>query len=266
MWNYEAEEAKGVIVIVHGAMEHHGRYEALADMWRYLGFHVVMGDLPAHGTTSRNRGHITSFDEYIEEVKTWIKEAKNYYLPLFLYGHSMGGLIVIRVLQETKMDVQGVILTSPCLGVLSTPKLPIRAAAKVLNVVAPKMQFYSNITVEMATRNHEIRDAMENDSLFLRKVSVRWYSELIKAIEVAHEKRNEFPDVPLLLMQACKDKLVDKTRVRNWFDGLGISDKTYKEWPDCYHELFNEYEKDEVFAYAKSFVETHVIKKTEINN
>ena len=178
----------------------------------------------------------------------------------------MGGLIVIRVLQETKMDVQGVILTSPCLGVLSTPKLPIRAAAKVLNVVAPKMQFYSNITVEMATRNHEIRDAMENDSLFLRKVSVRWYSELIKAIEVAHEKRNEFPDVPLLLMQACKDKLVDKTRVRNWFDGLGISDKTYKEWPDCYHELFNEYEKDEVFAYAKSFVETHVIKKTEINN
>ena len=266
MWNYEAEEAKGVIVIVHGAMEHHGRYEALADMWRYLGFHVVMGDLPAHGTTSRNRGHITSFDEYIEEVKTWIKEAKKYYLPLFLYGHSMGGLIVIRVLQETKMDVQGVILTSPCLGVLSTPKMPLRTIAKVLNVVAPKMQFHSNITVEMATSNHEIRDAMENDSLFLRKVSVRWYSELIKAIEVAHEKQNEFPDVPLLLMQACEDKLVDKTRVRNWFDSLKISDKSYKEWPNCYHELFNEDEKDEIFAYAKSFIETHVIQETEKNN
>ncbi|CAM4156668.1 phospholipase [Bacillus manliponensis] len=261
MWNYEAENAKGVIVIVHGAMEHHGRYISLAEMWKEAGFHVVMGDLPAHGTTSRNRGHIKSFDEYIEEVKLWIKEAKTYYLPLFLYGHSMGGLTVIRLLQETKMDVQGVILTSPCLGVVPKPNAPVRALAKVLNVAMPTMQFSSNITVEMATRNHEVRDAMENDSLFLRKVSVRWYSELIKSVEIAHEKTSEFPDVPLLLMQACEDQLVDKTRVRSWFDRLHISDKAYKEWPKCYHELFNEYEKDEIFSYAKAFAEVRVNKK-----
>ena len=43
MWNYEAEEAKAVIVIVHGAMEYHGRYEAVAEMWNHIGYHVVMG-------------------------------------------------------------------------------------------------------------------------------------------------------------------------------------------------------------------------------
>ena len=59
---------------------------------------------------------------------------------------------------------------------------------KILNIVAPKLQFATNLTVEMSTRNHEVRDAMENDSLFLRKVSVRWYSELIKSIEIAHKK------------------------------------------------------------------------------
>lgn len=83
MWNYEAEEAKAVIVIVHGAMEYHGRYEAVAEMWNHNGYHVVMGDLPSHGTTSRNRGHIDSFDEYIEEVKLWVKEARKYRLPIF---------------------------------------------------------------------------------------------------------------------------------------------------------------------------------------
>lgn len=131
MWNYEAEEAKAVIVIVHGAMEYHGRYEAVAEMWNYNGYHVVMGDLPSHGTTSRNRGHIDSFDEYIEEVKLWVKEARKYRLPIFLFGHSMGGLIVIRMMQETKReDVDGIILSSPCLGVLAEPSAPPQAASK----------------------------------------------------------------------------------------------------------------------------------------
>ena len=148
-----------------------------------------MGDLPSHGTTSRNRGHIDSFDEYIEEVKLWVKEARKYRLPIFLFGHSMGGLIVIRMMQETKReDVDGIILSSPCLGVVTGPSAPLQFAAKILNVVAPKLQFATNLTVEMSTRNHEVRDAMENDSLFLRKVSVRWYSELIKSIEIAHKK------------------------------------------------------------------------------
>ncbi|AWC30892.1 alpha/beta hydrolase [Bacillus cytotoxicus] len=266
MWNYEAESAKAVIVIVHGAMEYHGRYEALAEEWNHIGYHVVMGDLPAHGTTSRNRGHINSFDEYIEEVKVWIKEARKYRLPIFLLGHSMGGLIIIRMMEETKReDIDGIILSSPCLGVLATPAAPLRALAKVLNIVMPKLQFPTNLTVEMSTRNKEVRDAMENDSLFLRKVSVRWYSELIKSTRIAHEKIDEFPDVPLLLMQACEDKLVDKTSVRKWFDNLKISDKAYKEWPNCYHELLNEYERDEVFNYIKSFTEMHVNNRIETN-
>jgi lysophospholipase len=258
MWKWEAEQAKAVLVIVHGAMEHHGRYLSLVDMWTTEGFHVVMGDLPAHGTSSRKRGHIQSFDEYIQAVQEWVKEAKKYKLPLFLLGHSMGGLIVIRALQERSFEAEGVVLTSPCLGVCVQLPVPLRAVSKVLNVVAPAMQFHSHLTVEMATRNKDIRDSMENDSLYLRKVSVRWYSELVKAIKTAHEKVDKFPDVPILIMQACEDQLVDKIRVREWFDKLSTSDKAYKEWAKCYHELFNEYEKDQVFSFAKHYLEAHL--------
>ena len=59
-------------------------------------------------------------------------------------------------------------------------------------------------------------------------------------------------------MQACEDKLVDKTRVRTWFDNVKISDKAFKEWPNCYHELLNEYERDEILSYIQSFTEMHV--------
>ena len=146
------------------------------------------GDLPSHGTTSRNRGHIDSFDEYIEEVKLWVKEARKYRLPIFLFGHSMGGLIVIRMMQETKRRCRGYYFEFALFRVVTGPSAPLQFASKILNVVAPKLQFATNLTVEMSTRNHEVRDAMENDSLFLRKVSVRWYSELIKSIEIAHKK------------------------------------------------------------------------------
>lgn len=260
MWKWEAEEPKAVIVIIHGAMEHHERYRPLADMWREHGFHVVLGDLPGHGTTSRSRGHITNFDEYIIEVSRWIEEAKSYQLPLFLLGHSMGGLIAIRMMQENKVDVNGVILSSPCLGIVSKPPAYLRAMSKVMNVVYPSLLVPSNLTVEMATRNKDIRDAMENDSLYLRKVSVRWYSELLRGMKEASEKQEEFPNVPLLLMQACEDKIVDKTIVRTWFDELNIDDKAYKEWENCYHELFNEYEREEVFTHAFHFTQAHLEK------
>ncbi|MFD3448716.1 alpha/beta hydrolase [Microbacteriaceae bacterium 4G12] len=263
MWSWEAENAKAVMIMVHGAMEYHGRYGALGDLWTHNGFHVVMGDLPGHGMASRKRGHIDQFDEYIEEVKLWVKEAQRYQLPIFLFGHSMGGLVVIRLLQETRMNVQGVILSSPCLGVQSAPSAPLRALSKVLNIVAPKMQFTSPLTVEMATNNREIQDSMENDSLYLRKVSVRWYSELVKAVKIAHEKIDEFPDVPILLMQACEDQIVDKLSVRKWFDGLQISDKHYKEWDHCYHELFSEDDREQIFSYAKYFAKVHLIKECE---
>ncbi len=59
-------------------------------------------------------------------------------------------------------------------------------------------------------------------------------------------------------MQACEDKLVDKTRVRTWFDNVKISDKAFKEWLNCYHELLNEYERDEILSYIQSFTEMHV--------
>ena len=75
MWKWETEgDAKGVIVIIHGAMEHHGRYKWVTQMWLSAGYHVVTGDLPGQGMTTRAyRGHIDSFDEYLDEVKSWMR-------------------------------------------------------------------------------------------------------------------------------------------------------------------------------------------------
>lgn len=255
MWKWEGENAKGTIVIVHGAAEHHGRYKWLIEMFRMHGFHVVAGDLPGQGTTSRSRrGHIDSFDEYIETVASWVHEASVYEQPVFLLGHSMGGLVVIRTLQEKRLPVRGVILSSPCLGLVHYPSKALEIASRILNVIHPKKRFPSGLTVEMATRNEEVREMDKNDSLYVTKMSVRWYRELVKAIRIAHEKMADLPDVPMLVMQAGDDKIVDKSAVKSWFDQLAISEKVYKEWPKLYHEIFNEPEREQVFLYAHTFL------------
>lgn len=258
MWKWEAEYPRGVMVMVHGAAEHHGRYRWLIEMWRSIGLHVIMGDLPGQGLTTRRRGHIASFDEYIEAVETWVQEAQKYDLPIFLLGHSMGGLSVVRTLQEKKLPIWGVILSSPALGLTEYPPAYMDILSKGLNKVFPGMLFDSHLAADKVTRNKEMREQDENDSLYVTKVSVRWYREFMHAMNLAFKNIEKLPDVPILVMQAGDDKVVEKQHVRQWFDELELSEKIYKEWPELYHEIFNEPEKEEVFQYAKSFVELHL--------
>ncbi|WP_191566947.1 alpha/beta hydrolase [Metabacillus idriensis] len=260
MWKWECDDQnpKGVIVIVHGAAEHHGRYRWLVEMWKCAGYHVIMGDLPGQGTSTRRRGHIQSFDEYIIELNIWVDEARKLGLPLFLLGHSMGGLIVIRALQEKHQHVNGVILSSPCLGLVYKPSKAMELISKPLNIIAPAFKVDSGLSVSIATRNKEVRDADENDSLYVTKVSVRWYRELVKAIEQAHENVKSFADLPLLVMTGGDDKVVDSTAVKTWFNRANLSEKAFKEWKGFYHEIFNEPERDQVFKYAQTFVDAHL--------
>ncbi|WML30395.1 alpha/beta hydrolase [Neobacillus sp. OS1-32] len=256
MWKWEAEgEAKAVIVIVHGAMEHHRRYGWLIEMWRSSGFHVIMSDLPGQGITTRaNRGHIDSFDEYIFEVKDWVQAAYRYDLPVFLMGHSMGGLISIRLLQEERLNIAGVILSSPCLGLVQKQPKFLELISLLLNIVFPSFKVNSGLTVQMATRNEDVWEADSNDSLFVTKVSVRWYRELVYAMKQAFLDLEKIQDIPMLLMQGGEDKIVNKANVKDWFNHAPLSEKRFKEWPQCYHEIFNEPEREEIFEYAKDFV------------
>ncbi|HLO12597.1 MAG TPA: alpha/beta hydrolase [Pseudoneobacillus sp.] len=260
MWKWETEgEAKGVIVIVHGASEHHGRYGWLIEMWRSSGYHVIMGDLPGQGLTSRSRrGHIDHFDEYISEVKDWIKTAYQFELPVFLIGHSMGGLIAIRLLQEERFNLAGVILSSPCLGLKHTPSKFLDFLSHGLNFIFPSLRIDSGLNVEMATRNIEVREIDSKDTLYVTKMSVRWYRELVSAMNLAFEKISEVQDVPMLVMQAGDDLIVNKQDVKEWFNLATLSEKRFKEWPKYYHEIFNEPERETVFLYSRDFIESQL--------
>jgi lysophospholipase len=256
-WTTDQDEIKGTIVVVHGANEHHGRYDWVIRQLNDSGFNCVSGDLPGQGTTTRRRGHIDTFDEYIFTIEKWFLEAQKLEGPVYIFGHSMGGLAVIRTLMEKKLDVKAVVLSSPCLGLVHYPSRGKEALSLLLNKLAPGVRLPTNLPEGSATRNEEIRVRDKQDKLIVKKVSVRWYRELTASMKHVFDYYKTFPNVPLLLIQAGDDLIVDKEAVKRWFNGIYLEEKWYKEFPSLYHEVLNEPERENVFEYVKSFLYLH---------
>lgn len=260
----KTENAKAVVVLVHGAGEHHRRYDWLVSKWLAANFHVVLGDLPGQGESSRRRGHIDSFDQYIETIEKWVKAAHEFNLPVFLLGHSMGGLAAIRTVMEKQLSLAGVILSSPCVGLVNPPKKSMELLTKMLNPIVPSLRLSSNLEPGLGTRNKDFHARDLEDPLMVKKVSIRWYRELDKAMKIANEGARSFLDLPTLVVQAGDDRIIDKRAVRNWFNRIPSTDKAYKEWEHFYHEVFNEPEREIVFKSALSFVELRLDLLEEI--
>ena len=117
MWKWETEhDAKGVVVIVHNILEHTGRYAYVITMLRRNGYHVIMGDLPGQGQTSRaSKGQLEHFDIYNETLLEWVRIANEYKIPTFFMGVGLGGLILLNVLEKTELPIEGMLLLSPLL-------------------------------------------------------------------------------------------------------------------------------------------------------
>lgn len=97
--------------------------------------------------------------------------------------------------------------------------------SKGLNFILPKIKFETGLTIDKATRNEEVRKVASGDALYITKVSVRWYRELVQSMNLAFTGIDKFPDIPVLMMQAGDDLIVDKFASETWFNSLGVKEK-----------------------------------------
>ncbi|QHT47475.1 alpha/beta hydrolase [Halobacillus sp. ACCC02827] len=255
----QSPASDGTIIIVHGAFEHGGRYERLADRLHKDGFDVIYGDLPGQGNSPGRKGHIHSFEEYIKTVEGWIGEADPD-KKIFLLGHSMGGLVTVRVMEQLQQKMDGIILSSPALAIKGSVSAPVEWLSYLLNIIAPSLRMDANQDPSLITRDTVKVEQFRKDPLVLKKVSVRWYREFQRASRLAFRDVNQFPDVPLLVLQAGRDELVVAEKTAEWFHIVDAKEKTYKEWPELYHELFNEPEWEDVYLYTLGFLQQQLKK------
>ncbi|HJV44920.1 MAG TPA: lysophospholipase [Bacillota bacterium] len=259
---YSADkDDKPPILLVHGAGEHLDRYLWVVNKWNEAGFSVLGGDLPGYGRSEGKKGHIDHFDDYIQAIDSWYEELRKYsnHRP-FLFGHSLGGLVVARFMEERRREVTGVILSSPCFALAMEVPSWKGWIAKALNKIYPSLVLSAGIKPHYVSRNKEITEKYRMDPLVTKGASVRWYTELVSTMEANYEQLSLFPQVSLLIHQAGSDYVVSAQKVRQWFESVPLKDKTYRDWPELYHEILNEPEREEVIAEMIKWMIMHTNK------
>ncbi len=254
------EPARSVLLIVHGLGEHSGRYGNVVERLVPLGYAVHAHDHIGHGRSDGARGYVRRYTEYTETVHLLREHAQQRHpgLPLVLLGHSMGGLIASLYLLEHGDGVAGAVISAPAVKVSDTTSGATIAAGKLLSVMLPRMKLLAPVDPAGISRDPEVVQNYIDDPLVYRgKTSARMAAELLRGMERVSEEA-EAITVPLLILQASDDTLVDPGGAQLLYDRAGSSDKTIKVYQGLYHELFNEPERDRVLADAEEWLSARV--------
>jgi alpha-beta hydrolase superfamily lysophospholipase len=242
------------ILIVHGLGEHCGRYQHVAKFLTAAGLGVFSFDLRGHGKTEGVRGHAPSYDHVMNDIDAYLVRIKERYpsTPLFLYGHSLGGNLVLCHLISRRPDVKGAVVTSA--GLRTGDKVPAwkSTLGKILYKLAPSFQLENGLDVTGLSRIQDVVDAYRADPLVHSKVSARLGMDLIANGLFILEK-GEQVRVPLLLMVGSADRIIDPLAVRQL--SSKIPGVTYREWEGGYHELHNEPNQMEVLQFVLDWIE-----------
>jgi lysophospholipase len=247
------ERAVARLAIVHGYGEHSARY---GEFMRWLADRDVAChsfDFRGHGRSSGRRGYVRRWDEYVHDLRTFLARPElraDEGVPLFLLGHSHGGLVVIAAAIAGAPELQhvtGVVLTNPYLRNAVLVPLHRRIVARVIDPLVPWARFSSRVRVEWLTSDPRMQQETIDDPLCHRCATPRWFLTMQQAQRSALERAGYFR-LPMLMMIGARDGVADPQVCRKFFDRASSPDKALKVYPDLVHELLRESGRERVFA------------------
>ena len=260
--SWEPDEAlKAVICLVHGLGEHAGRYAHVGKVFADAGFALAGIDLRGHGKSGGPRGHIPSFDAYMDDIQEFQKQLDERFtdIPRFIYGHSLGAILVLNYVLRRKPSFTGVISTGAGMRTALEEQKAKIFMARVLGTVVPNVIIPSGLNASSISRDQKVVDAYVNDPLVHDKMSLGFGKIMLSSIPWTFEHAHEFA-LPLLIMHGTADQL-GYPRGSEEFAALVPGDCTLKLWEGLSHELHNEPEQAEVFAFTLNWLNAQLNKK-----
>lgn len=226
-----------MIGIVHGLGEHSGRYRDVAEHFRRNGFAVVAFDQIGHGCSGGPRGHVCDYARLLDDVGMLVGELqrRGEGLPRFLYGHSLGGNLVLNFALRRRPELTGLIVTSPLLRSAVRPPWWKLVLGHALNRVCPQLTLETGIDPADLSHDPQAVQRYRDDPLVHHHVSARLGIQMLAAGRWALEHAEEL-NVPTLLMHGAADRLTSAEASREFAARAG-SMCTLKVWPDGFHEL-----------------------------
>ena len=252
--------SRAVVIVAHGYAEHGGRYGNLVDRLVPRGIAVYALDQRGHGRSEGPRGHVGRFSELIADLHAFrvrIEEEERG-KPIFLLGHSLGGLVAVRYLLTHASGLSGAILSSPALGIVNEPPRVMQWLARLLSWIAPRTSYQGNVDPQFLSHDASVGRAYAADPLVHRRATARFFTEFKWAMRTARERAAEIR-VPILILQAGDDRLVQAAATEAFAAEVGSDDKALRVYPELYHEIFNETASDDVFADLERWLDARLM-------
>lgn len=244
-WRSEAyTEPRALVFLAHGFGEHcHGdAYHALAHDLAGVGCYVFTHDHVGHGKSEGPRATIKSFDTYVDDILTHLQvlRTKFYGKPIYLIGHSMGGLLCVLTVLRKPQDFAGMVLLGPLLGIDKQEATWFkRTMAGLLGSVIPSFPL-GKLALEKVSRDPaEVKRLAEDPLHYQGSVTAAWGAAALSALEKM-QANVEAVELPFLIEHGSADKLCDPADSQQFFEKASSKDKTIKIINGAYHSLLTE--------------------------
>ena len=256
-------EPRAVLLLVHGLAEHCGRYMNVVDHFVPLGYAVYGVDHFGHGRSDGPRVYVERFEDYTDVLKLYVDKVRAWQpdLPVFMLGHSMGGLIGPYYLLDHQADFAGAIISAPLVKVPDNTSPVTIFLGKVLSTLLPKFGLLGLDSADLS-RDPAVGQAYDADPLVYRgKTTARLAAEILRAMQRVTAEAATMT-LPLLILQGSADKLVDPDGAQLLYDRASSRDKTLKIYDGFYHEVLNEPGRDRVLRDVEGWLEAHLPSPT----
>jgi acylglycerol lipase len=250
---------KAVLLVVHGLGEHCGRYMNVVNHFVPLGYAVYGFDLIGHGKSEGVREFVERFEDYTNTLAIYYNTVKGWQTgkPIFLLGHSMGGLIASYYLLDHQTDFRGAIISAPSIKVSDGISQATVIMGKILSALAPKVGLLP-LDANDISRDPEVVKAYVDDPLvFHGKMPARLAAELLKAMLHVTAEADKIT-LPFIIVQGSEDKLVDPGGAQMLYEKASSKDKTIRVYEGLHHEVFNEPERARVLQDVETWLAAHV--------
>lgn len=259
-WPVDAPRA--AVLLAHGYAEHFGRYHHVAAALNAKGYAVFAVDHWGHGRSEGIPGFVPSFSAYTDGVSLLRDTiaATHPGLPVFLIGHSMGGLIAVNHLIAEQARYAGAILSGPALAPAEPPSRLMIIISRFLSRFFPRVGVLA-LDAKGVSRDAKVVAAYEADPLVYRgKIGARLAAEMFDAMAAAQAGAGSIR-LPMLILHGSEDSLAAPAGSQQFVERLGSSDKALKIYPGLFHEIFNEPEQADVLADVTHWLDGHMPEK-----
>jgi len=249
-----------IMVIIHGFGEHSGRYFHVPYYLKNAIDRIDCFDLQGHGQSSGIKGDIESFDTYVRETEHVIRAAfdavrdRQKRVEIHLLGHSMGGHIALRTaFLNPDLPLSSVIVSAPFLRLSPDVSSIKQFFAKVLIHLLPGLRLSTGLNASFLSHDSNVVKLYQQDASVHGLMTPRFFVSMTRAMADTTGFSRKFP-FPLKMLVPLADKIVDPNGALDLFKTIVCEDKELETYPDFYHEIMNEKEKERVFKDIENWL------------